>query len=142
MENDDSDVEKADQFSVMHQSRQQWSNSSEAGRLADWFIDLKRFAHRAISQAPVGTQEDFRFSVYTWFLDHNTPAASPVPKLVFLDDDSEKWEESLLRPWRHHIGRDERVFIDLVQPPPPTAAVEDHVTHILLTQHQTELFSI
>ena len=76
------------------------------------------------------------------FLDHNTHTVCTTPRLVYLNGDAAEWEHILLHTWRHHISGDERVFIDMVHPTPPTAEVEDHVAHLILSQHQTSAISI
>ena len=141
-----------DQISVMQQPERSsntdipiagnCSNSSADGFWADWQLNLERLVLRMFVHDPLLQHDDFRFSVYTWFLDHNDHIVCTAPRLVHLTDDVEEWEATLLHAWRYHIGNTERAFIDMVHPTPPVAEVEEHVAHLIISQHQTTHLSI
>ena len=57
--------------------------------------------------------------ILTWFLDHDRALECLEPRLAFVDPSSEHWEDEVLWPWRFHLAREDRFFIDPVFPDPP-----------------------
>ena len=107
----------------------------------DWLVDLQRFAQYHESTCERPRHDDILFSVYTWFLDHETRRMCCGPKLAFLGRSPNDWEEDILFPWRHVILPDEPIFIDMVMPMAPRADIEDHAAHMLITQRPRDLSS-
>lgn len=106
----------------------------------DWLLDLKRIFRSSLCVP--NPNEDVGLEVYTWFLDHEAQLINTCPKFTRLGPDPPDWEEELKFPWRFHLQPDQRTHIQVVAPFPPTASVETHVAHVLLTQRPTDLSSI
>jgi hypothetical protein len=119
------------------------SNSSEDDPIPlDWMIDLQRIVQQHVDQCQADPQTEFLFSVYTWFLDHNSQKVCREPKIATLGGDPTEWEEDILQPWQQRLDRQEHVYIDLVQPAVPRSSIEEHLAHIILTQHPEDLSSV
>jgi hypothetical protein len=116
------------------------NSSSESSVPEDWHIDLQRRVQRHVNvcheQASAIQIElpELEFPICTWFLDHENRRICREPKLVTLGNDPSEWKEDILYAWRHQLLPDHSVLLDLVQPNPPRADVEDHIAHIILTQ--------
>ena len=116
-------------------------NSSSSSSIPDdWFVDLQRIVQRnaAVCQENAAAIHidlpELEFSIYTWYLDHVNRRLCREPKLVRLGNDPSEWKADILHVWRHQLLPDDSVLLDLVQPTPPRADVEDHIAHIILTQ--------
>ena len=118
------------------------SMSSTEAIPADWILDLQRIVSGYLSTCIDTIQEDITFSVYTWFLDHQSNRICRGPKLIFLGDNPAEWRETLIYHWRNLIIPDEPVFIDLVLPTPPKSDLEDHLAHLILTQRAVQDSSV
>ena len=119
------------------------SNSSSIGsEEPDWSVDLLRYARAHYHTCDPVQQEDFIFSIYTWFLDHDSHHLCREPKIAVLGDDPAEWREEILVPWQNHLRADDTVLIDLVQPFVPRARVEEHIAHVILTQRPQNLQSV
>ena len=121
------------------------SESSSGNRdLQEWNIDLQRLVDRHISQCPLeqNAEEEFLFSVYTWYIDHSSHQACFTPKIAILGGDPTEWEEDLRHPWRFHIRPDLPLFIDMVSPFTPRADVEEHIAHVLFSQGTSRLSTV
>lgn len=115
--------------------------SEESPIPQDWFLDLQRLAQQLESTCGQQNQDEFLFSVYTWFLDHENRRMCCGPKIAVLGGAPSEWEEDILYPWRYVILPDEPIFLDLVAPSVPRADIEDHVAHILITQRPRDFSS-
>jgi hypothetical protein len=104
-------------------------------------IDLQRLVHRHVEECTASRQEEFLFSIYTWFLDHTLERACHEPKIAVLGDSPDEWEEDILYPWRHRIIPNEEIYIDLVSPITRRAAVEEHIGHVIISQRPSTLIS-
>ena len=121
------------------------SESSSGNRdLQEWNIDLQRLVDRHISQCPLeqNAEEEFLFSVYTWYIDHSSHQACFTTKIAILGGDPTEWEEDLRHPWRFHIRPDLPLFIDMVSPFTPRADVEEHIAHVLFSQGTSRLSTV
>ena len=121
------------------------ASSSSRSSTIDWVHDLARLRQlqlNSICTANLNLDDEENFLVYTWFLDHRDRHACLTPKIVTLDDTSEDWEQLLIHPWRHSLSHEEKVFLDVVLPTPPAASIEDHIAHVLITQHATTRCSV
>ena len=121
------------------------TSSSSVFTASYWIHDLTRQRQLYLDQlyaANIIPDDDESFQVYTWFLDHSATRVCLAPKIVTLDDHSEDWELHITEPWKSYISRSERIFIDVVLPTPPASQVEDHVAHVLITQHATDRNSV
>jgi len=142
-----SDNNLEDATSSMHLSSMTHlgSNSSSSSSIPeDWFIDLQRivqrYAHACETQA-LAIQIDppeLEFSVITWLLDHENRRLCQEPKLITLGNDPSEWKADILHAWRHQLLPDIATLLDLVQPTPPRADVEDHIAHVILTQRPSD----
>ena len=114
--------------------------TSSEGLSLDWSADLSRIRQLQLNSicASLNESSEDEFLVYTWFIDHRASHICLNPKIVALDDDAEQWEQRLTQPWKQSISSLERVFFDVVLPVPPKLPPEDHLAHILLTQHATD----
>ena len=117
-------------------------SSSNECTVSDWFIDLQRLVECHFQSCTTAQQEDFMFSVYTWFIDQETSKLCREPKIAILGDDPAEWRQDLLLPWEYHLVPGNTVLIDLVQPTPRAADVEDHIAHVILTQRPISLNSL
>ena len=80
-------------------------NSSEDDPIPlDWMIDLQRIVQQHVDQCQADPQTEFLFSVYTWFLDHNSQKVCREPKIATLGGDPTEWEEDILQPWQTETG--------------------------------------
>ena len=120
------------------------SNSSGDRHITEWSLDLTRLAQQHARDCTTNRDEadNILFSVYTWFIDHQSQLACFQPRIAFLGEDPSEWEEDLTFPWRHHIISDEPLFMDVVSPFTPRAEVEEHIAHVLLSQRVGNLRSI
>ena len=118
-------------------------NSSSASNIPeDWWIDLYRLVQQHEASCMAAEPEDFRISIYTWFLDHREQLVCFHPRIVYLRGFPAEWEDDILFVWRHVIAPNEKTFIDVVTPKPPESDLEDHVAHIILTQRPTDKSSV
>ena len=118
------------------------SNSSGNRHLQDWKLDLIRVVQQHIRSCTENQTGAFAgFSVYTWFLDHQSQPACFQPRIILLGEDPADWEPDLVHRWRHHVNPDEPLFFDVVSPFTPRADVEGHIAHILLSQRAGALRS-
>ena len=107
----------------------------------DWRIDLHRIVQQHIDQCNNSRQDEFLFSVYTWFLDHSVERSCNAPKIAVLRGAPDEWEEDILYPWQFRIIPNEVIYIDLVSPPTRRAEVEEHIAHVIITQRPSALIS-
>ena len=120
-----------------------YSNSSSTDSVEqDWFVDLQRYAAAHFQQCDHAQQEEFMFSIYTWFIDQENNLVCREPKIAILGDDPSEWREEILLPWDNHLIPGNTVLIDLVQPFVPRASVEEHIAHVILTQRPRNLNSV
>ena len=54
---------------------------------------------------------------------------------MILGNNPSEWKADILHAWRYQIIPDMSVLLDLVQPNPPRADIEDHIAHVILTQN-------
>ena len=108
----------------------------------DWFLNLQRIVERHIATCQTDEQAEFLFSVYTWYLDHQTMRLCRAPKIAVLGGDPTEWKEDLLYPWRWILRSEDKVFLDVVQPSSPRADIEEHIAHVILTQGYTTESSV
>ena len=108
--------------------------SSDEDLPADWNIDLQRIVGRHVQNCDADRDEEFSFTIYTWFLDHDKHPICREPKIVILGSDPSEWEADILQPWQFWIEPEERVLLDLVQPNSPRAHIEEHLGHVIITQ--------
>jgi len=119
------------------------SRSSDSESIVqDWFIDLQRIVEVHYQQCGEDLQNDFMFSVYTWFIDQETTSLCREPKIAILGEDPAEWREDLLLPWEYHLVPGNTVLIDLVQPFTQRQGIEEHIAHIILTQRPRDLNSV
>jgi len=119
------------------------ANDSRSNEIPqDWFIDLQRVVSQHVNSCPEDGEDEFLFSIYTWFLDHEESRLCNNPKIVVLGGLPSEWEEDVLHPWRYQIDADERPLLSLVAPFSPRADVEEHIAHIIITQRPSALVSI
>lgn len=117
------------------------SFSGESVLPEDRIIDLQRIVQQHEVQCNAARQEEFIVSVYTCLLDHQDRKTCHEPKIAILGGDPSEWYDDILQPWRHHVTKEEEIFLDIVQPHTPRADVEEHIAHILLTKRSTALSS-
>jgi hypothetical protein len=119
------------------------STSSNTSSLEeDWWIDLQRIVENHFNECGVVQQEDFMFSIYTWFIDQETSKICREPKIAILGDDPTEWRQDILLPWEYHLVPGNSVLIDLVQPFAKRADVQEHIAHVIITQRPIDLHSI
>ena len=118
------------------------NNSSSDDIPQDWFIDLQRVVSLHANSCPEGEEDEFLFSIYTWFLDHEESLLCNNPKIAVLGGLPSEWEEDVLHPWRFRINAEDRPLLSLVAPFSPRADVEEHIAHIIITQKHTALVSV
>ncbi|CAL1136308.1 unnamed protein product, partial [Cladocopium goreaui] len=119
------------------------SSSSDSDEvLQDWYVDLQRLVEAHFQQCGETQQQDFMFSIYTWFIDQETANLCREPKIAILGEDPAEWREDILLPWEYHLVPDNSVLIDLVQPFVPRASVEEHIAHVIITQRPVNLRSV
>lgn len=116
------------------------NHSSDESIPQDWFLDLQRVV-APLEQCGDADQE-FIFSIYTWLVDHQTNEICREPKIVFLGGDPTEWDEDIRQPWRHRIGSDDHVFIDIVKPVVRRSGLEEHVAHAILTKNHASSSSV
>ena len=135
--------EEHDAFHAMQHQLVEWpitplDRSSSSGSIPeDWFLNLQRIVEQHIATCHIDAQTDFTFSVYTWYVDHQTMQLCRTPKIAVLGGNPAEWREDLQYPWRWIIRPDDKVFMDVVQPHSPRADAEDHIAHVILTQGYT-----
>ena len=143
---DDSIAMMQNNVSVLHASHSAGgghiSDSSDESVPEDWFIDLQRMVETHFRSCDQTQQDDFMFSIYTWFIDQETSKHCKEPKIAILGDDPAEWKEDILLPWQYHIVPGNSILIDLVKPVVPRAVVEDHIAHVIITQRPIDLQSI
>lgn len=118
------------------------SNTTDESIPEDWYIDLQRIMQRHVVKSSSDPQVDVVVPIYTWFVDHQVASICKDPKITYIGSDPSLWEQELTSPWEHRIIRGERVFLDLVSPSVPQAAVEDHIAHVLITHRATDLSTV
>ena len=107
----------------------------------DWFLDLQRIV-APLESCGSDVQQEFIFSVYTWFVDHQSNEICREPKIVVLGRDPAEWAEDIRQPWMHRILHDDFIFTDLVQPFARRAGIEEHIAHLILTKNHDARSSI
>ena len=118
------------------------SNTTDTSIPEDWYIDLQRLMQRHVAQSSNDPQADVIVPIYTWFVDHQAAPVCKDPKITYIGSDPSRWEQELTFPWEYRIVQGERVFLDLVSPPVPQAAVENHIAHVLITQRAVDLSTV
>ena len=108
----------------------------------DWMLDLQRVVARHTEECTADRDDEFLFSIYTWYLDHETSKLCNTPKIAILGGDPTEWEDDIIYPWRHRLRDGERTQLRLVQPNTPRANVEEHIAHILVIQRETDDSSV
>jgi len=111
------------------------SNSTTEIIPEDWIIDLQRIVQNHIDVCPHDPEAEFIVSVYTWLVDHNTQRLCRTPKIAVLGGDPSEWYDDIIHPWRYHVQVDEPIFLDVVQPNVRRSDIEEHIAHIIITQH-------
>ena len=122
--------------------RNNTDSSSQDDIPQDWSLNLRSLVRPMIEQCHDRRQDEFLFSVYTWYVDHISDQLCREPKIVTLGSDPREWEEDILRPWSFRLISGEAVFIDLVRPQSPRADIEEHIAHLIITQRPTTLSSV
>ena len=126
-----------------HPDEARLSQSSDSDNaVQDWFVDLQRIVEVYFQQCDEALQNDFMFSVYTWFIDQETSKLCREPKIAILGDDPLEWKDDLMLPWQYHLVPGNPVLIDLVQPFAQRSQLEEHIAHIILTQRPVNLNSV
>ena len=119
------------------------SGSSDSESVVqDWFVDLQRIVEAHYQQCSEVLQNDFMFSIYTWFIDQETATLCREPKIAILGEDPAEWREDILLPWEYHLIPGNTVLIDLVQPFTQRPGIEEHIAHVILTQRPLNLNSV
>ena len=134
-----SEVKQSD-AEVTRQDRSDGSSTESVEQ--DWFIDLQRIVEAHFQQCSEEQQNDFMFSVYTWFIDQEVTNICREPKIAILGDDPGEWREDILLPWEYHLVPGNAVLIDLVQPFTRRISVEEHIAHVIITQRPNHLNSV
>ena len=116
------------------------SGSSGDRHLQEWNLDLQRLVQQHVNGCTPNRpeEEELLFSVYTWFIDHQSGFACFQPRIAFLGGDPAEWREDLTHPWRYQVIPDEPLFIDVVSHFTPRAEIEEHIAHVLLSQRAQE----
>jgi len=116
------------------------SGSSGDRHLQEWNLDLQRLVQQHVNGCTPNRpeEEELLFSVYTWFIDHQSGFACFQPRIAFLGGDPAEWREDLTHPWRYQVIPDEPLFIDVVSHFTPRAEIEEHIAHVLLSQGAQE----
>jgi len=126
-----------------HPDEARLSQSSDSDNaVQDWFVDLQRIVEVYFQQCDEALQNDFMFSVYTWFIDQETSKLCREPKIAILGDDPLEWKDDLMLLWQYHLVPGNSVLIDLVQPFAQRSRLEEHIAHIILTQRPVNLNSV
>ena len=111
------------------------SNSTTEIIPEDWIIDLQRIVQNHVNVCSNEPEAEFIVSVYTWLVDHNTQRLCTTPKIAILGGDPSEWYDDIIHPWRYHVQVDEPIFLDVVQPNVQRSDIEEHIAHIIITQH-------
>ena len=81
-------------------------------------------------------------TLLTWYLGHQHCRLCQRSRTVILDDAWEHWMETLCHTWRDTMYCDEEFEIQIVQPEPHRGSLEFHQSHIVITQHRQQEYSI